>query len=326
MDNSSLRVVFAGTPDFAVSALESIVDSRHEVVGVVTNPDRPAGRGKKSRPPAVKKAALKADLPVYQPESIKSEEAEAQLRDWAPDVMVVAAYGHILPERILNLPEHGCLNIHASLLPKYRGAAPINWAIVRGEDETGVTIMQMDPGMDTGPMLLKARTEIGPLETGQDLHDRLAAMGADLIVEALEDLAAGELEPTSQDDDGATYAPMLSTSDAEIDWSEPARRVADHIRGFNPWPGAYSYFERDGDRDRIKFHLARPAEDLGQTLDGADLQPGEVLEADPGADRLVVACGEGAIEVLEIQGPGRRKMEAGDFLNGYDLEVGDCFG
>lgn len=312
-----MNVVFAGTPDFSVEALRRLAESSHDVVGVLTNPDRPRGRGRDPLPPPVKETALAYDIDVFQPDDVDDPEVVEQLESWNPDVMVVAAYGQILPEEILELPTYGCLNIHASLLPKYRGAAPINWAIVRGETETGVTIMQMDAGLDTGPMLLKKRVDIDPLETGQELHDELAELGAEAIIEALEALEAGGLEATPQDDDEATYAPMLSKSDGAIDWSVSAEDVANHIRGFNPWPGAYSELRLDGDTKRIKFHLARPVDGEGE--------PGEVIEADRKAGRLVIACGEGAIESLELQAPGRKRMDAGDFLNGNDLSVGDQF-
>ena len=317
----SLRLVYAGTPEFSVPSLEALDESDHKLVGVFTNPDRPRGRGRDPLPPPVKEAATGRDIEVAQPESMDSDEAAATLEEWRADVMVVCAYGQILPERILETPRMGCINIHASLLPKYRGAAPINWAIVRGERETGVTIMEMEPGLDTGPMLLKDRVDIEPLTTAGELHDELSELGARLIVEAVNGLDRGELEATDQDDDRATYAPKLSKSDGEIDWMKSAEDVANHIRGLNPWPGAFSHHRVDDDA-RIKFHLARPVDPTGPT----DGEPGEVLEADPSRGRLVIGCGEGAIECLEIQAPGRQKMEAGDFLNGYDIEAGDQFG
>ncbi len=315
-ERAPLRLVYAGTPEFAVPALEALDDSRHEVVGVVTNPDRPRGRGRDPLPPPVKRAALERDIEVAQPESIDSRAAASRLEGWRPDAMVVCAYGQILPEHVLELPRLGCLNIHASLLPKYRGAAPIHWAILRGEQETGVTIMQMEPGLDTGPMLLRERVEIGGRTTAGELHDELAGLGAELVVEAVDGLAAGELEPTPQEDDAASYAPKLSSSDGEIDWTKPARKVADHIRGMNPWPGAFSHHEAGGG-ERIKFHLAEPVDGEGR--------PGEVLEVDPKSGRLVIACGEGAIACLEVQAPGGQKLAAGDFLNGYEIAVGDRF-
>ncbi|MFB6265047.1 MAG: methionyl-tRNA formyltransferase [Bradymonadaceae bacterium] len=317
VDAAPLRVVFMGTPDFAVPALEAIDASRHAVVGVVTKPDRPRGRGRDPRPSAVKRAALERELPVLQPDAIDDPEAIDQLEAWRPDVAVVAAYGQILPPEVLALPDEGCLNIHASLLPKYRGAAPINWAVVEGESETGISIMKMDEGLDTGPVALRERVEIGPLETAGDLHDRLAEIGAERIVDALDDLAADALSLESQDDDRATHAPKLSSDDGRIDWTESGERIANEIRGFNPWPGAFSFHRRDGESHRIKFHLARPSDREGA--------PGEVLVADASSGELIVGAGEGAVECLELQAPGRRTLEAADFLNGYTLEPGDRF-
>ncbi len=313
-----LRVVYMGTPDFAVPALEALIDSHHEVVGVFTQPDRKSGRGKKVRRPPVKVVAEEAGVPVYQPKRVKkNDEAYETLRGWNPDVVVVAAYGQILPERILDVPPLGCVNIHASLLPKYRGAAPINWAIVNGEEKTGVTIMQMDVGLDTGPMLEKYEVPIPPEMTAQELHDRLAELGREVIVDALDRLAAGQLEPTPQDDEASSYAPMLSKEDGHIDWTKSADAVANHIRGFNPWPGAFAFHERDGEKTRIKFHRARPVE--------GDGEPGEVLEVDVSGERLVVACGEGAIECLEVQAPCRKAMGVRDFLCGYEINAGEHF-
>lgn len=311
-----MRIVFAGTPDFAVPTLEALAESDHQLVGVITNPDRPRGRGSDPLPSPVKRAAVERDIPVYQPEEIDREATE-KLEAWAPDAVVVAAYGQILPEWFLEWPDRGCINVHASLLPKYRGAAPIHWAILEGEDETGVTIMEMEPELDTGPILLQEAVEIGALETAESLHDRLANLGARLAVEALDRMERGDVAPTPQDDDAATYASKLSKSDGRIDWSEPAEAVANRIRGLNPWPGAFSELPRDGESERLKFHLAEPTD--------GDGEPGEVLEADPSGDRLVIACGEGAISVLEIQAPGGQKLDAGDFLNGYELERGDQF-
>jgi methionyl-tRNA formyltransferase len=313
----SLRVVYMGTPDFAVEALEALIASHHEVVGVFTQPDRQSGRGKKLRPPPVKVVARQADVPVFQPESFKTDEAYEQLAGLEPEVVVVAAYGQILPQRVLDIPRLGCVNIHASLLPKYRGAAPINWAIVHGEETSGVTLMQMEAGLDTGPILSVHEVPIPADMTAQQLHDQLAQLGAEVIVEGLDGLARGELEPTPQDDERSSYAPMLSKEDGHIDWSESSVDIANKIRGFNPWPGTYAFHELDGDKGRVKFHRAHPVD--------ADGEPGEVLEADASAGRLVIACGEGAIEVDEIQAPGRKAMSARDFLNGYDIERGEQF-
>jgi methionyl-tRNA formyltransferase len=318
-NKQSLRVVYMGTPDFAVPALEALIDSHHEVVGVFTQPDRESGRGKKVRRPAVKIVAEQADVPVFQPDRVKkNDEAFEALAQWEPDVVVVAAYGQILPESILELPRLGCVNIHASLLPKYRGAAPINWAIVHGEDTTGVTIMQMDVGLDTGPMLESHEVPIPADMSAQQLHDRLAGLGGEVIVEALDKLDAGELEPTPQDDQASSYASMLSKRDGQIDWTKSGNEVANHVRGFNPWPGAYArHLTADDDTTRIKFHRARHVDAHGE--------PGEVLEADASDGRLVIACGEGAIECVEVQAPGRKAMDARDFLNGYEIDAGDRF-
>jgi len=255
-------------------------------------------------------------MPVYQPEKLDREATE-KLGKWAPDAVVVAAYGQILPEWFLEWPDHGCINVHASLLPKYRGAAPINWAIIEGEEETGVTIMEMEPELDAGPVLSREAVDIGGLETAESLHDRLAELGAGLAVETLDRLERDAVEAEAQDDEAATYAPKLSKSDGRIDWSEPAEAVANRIRGLNPWPGAFSELERDGESERLKFHLAEPTDGDGES--------GEVLAADPGSEQLTVACGEDAVSVLEIQAPGGEKLGAGDFLNGYDLTPGDRF-
>lgn len=318
--SDGLRIVFAGTPEFAVPALEHVAASRHDLVGVITNPDRARGRGSEPQPPPVKVAAQSRDVPVHQPESVGSEDSMARIRAFEPDVLVVAAYGQILPEELLELPTRDCINIHASLLPKYRGAAPINWAIVEGEEETGISIMEMEPDLDTGPVLMDESVEIGPLETAEQLHDRLAALGADLIVDALDALDAGEVEKTPQDDSKATYAPKLSKSDGAIDWTDSGESIARRIRGFHPWPGTFSFHHRDGDRTRISFQLARAAD-----IAASDAAPGDVLEADASEGRLTIAAGEGAVEILKLQAAGRRAMEVDDFLNGHTIEPGDRF-
>ncbi len=320
-----LRIVYMGTPDFAVPALEALIKSRDEVVGVFTNPDRRSGRGKKVTPPPVKDAAEAAGIPVFQPPKARGPEVVAQLKEWAPDVIVVAAYGQILKTDVLHLPRHGCLNIHASLLPKYRGAAPINYAIMAGEEESGVTIMQMDEGLDTGPMILKQKTPIAPLETAQELHDRLAEMGAELIVDVMRLLHLDSVTKIPQDDDQASWAPMLKKSDGEIMWGRGAREIADQIRGLNPWPGCFSFLERPDEPERIKFHLARrlsPSEANGHA--GPD-EPGRVLRADPADGELWIATGEGILKCLEVQAPGRKAMDVASFLNGFDLQEGDLF-
>lgn len=313
-----------GTPDFAVPSLRALIQSRHDVVGVVTNPDRRSGRGKKITPTPVKSLALEHEIEVYQPKKLrKNDEALAKLTAWAPDMIVVAAYGQILPVSILKLPEHGCLNVHASLLPAYRGAAPINWCIVRGEEVSGVTIMEMEAGLDTGPMILKGETPIPSEMTAQQLHDALAEQGAELLPRAIDGLLDGSLTPEPQDHDAATWAPMISKEDGLIDWNASAKQVSDLIRGFNPWPGAYTFHHLpDGAIEGpIKMHLAAPCELSG------DFEPGQVVEADAPSERLVIACGDGrGISCVSIQAPGRRAMGVRDFLNGYELGSSDRFG
>ncbi|MBA2663710.1 MAG: methionyl-tRNA formyltransferase [Bradymonadaceae bacterium] len=316
-DSAPLRIVYMGTPDFAVPALQALIASRHEVVGVVTNPDRPSGRGKRLAPPPVKVVAEQAGLEVYQPERLRDDEAYAHIAAWRPDVMVIAAYGQILRQRMLDLPRHGCINIHASLLPGYRGAAPINWCIVRGEAQSGITIMEMERGLDTGPMLARRAVAIAIDQSSQELHDVLAALGAEMIVEVIEGLSRGELVAEAQDDSLSSYAPMLTKEVGLIDWQKPAREVHDHIRGFNPWPGAYAFFGPAAAGERIKFHRSRPVEGRGV--------PGEVLEADASRGRLVIACGQGAIEAIELQAPGKKAMKAADFLRGFTIAVGSRF-
>lgn len=312
----ALRVVYMGTPEFAVPALQALIASRHEVVGVVTNPDKPSGRGRKLTPPPVKVAAEAAGIEVFQPKGLRKPDPQAHIRAWRPDIIIVAAYGRILPPEVLQIPPMGCLNIHASLLPAYRGAAPIQWCIVRGERASGVTIMQMAEGLDTGAMLLKGTVPIAPLDTAQHLHDKLSPLGATLLMQALDGLLDGTITPEEQDDSLATWAPIIRKEDAYIDWSLSAQAVADRIRGFNPWPGAATDLARGEERVRIKIQLARPVEGLSG-------EPGSVVEVD--SARLVIACGEGAIECLELQAPGRRSMGVRDFLNGFSIQAAERF-
>lgn len=306
-----LRVVYMGTPEFAVPALEVLSASPHDVVGVFTNPDRPSGRGKRLTPSPVKRFAVDHSIPAFQPERVRrNAEALDTLCGWEPDVVVVTAYGQILPQTILDVPRLGCVNIHASLLPRHRGAAPLNWCIIRGDEETGVTTMLMEAGLDTGPMLLQERTPIGELETAGELHDRLAQIGAQMIVPTIEGLADGSIEPKRQDDTLATYAPMMSKETGRIDWTAPAEDVANLVRGVNPWPGAFATLSGD----RIKIHLARVV--------AGSAAPGEVVDSDR---RLVVACGEEAVEILRLQAPGARAMDAQAFLNGAEIALGARF-
>ncbi len=308
--SQALRVVYAGTPEFAVPALQALLDSRHAVVAVYTQPDRPAGRGRKLRPSPVKALAQTHDLPVEQPARLKGSETLERLAGYAPDVMVVAAYGLILPQRVLALPAHGCLNIHASLLPRWRGAAPIQRALLAGDTETGVTIMQMAPGLDTGAMLLKRACPIRDTETAASLHDRLATLGAEALLATLEQLVAGELQPEPQDEAAACYAAKLDKAEAALDWCEPAVVLARQVRGFNPWPIAYTYYQGQP----LRIWAATP---LAADAEVAARQPGEIVAAT--AAGIDVATGQGILRITELQLPGGKPLAAGQFLNARSL-------
>lgn len=299
-----MRLVFAGTPDFAATALKALLDAQHTVVGVYSQPDRPAGRGRKLMPSPVKQVALDAGIPVFQPESLKSEAAQQELADLKPDVMIVAAYGLILPKAVLDIPRHGCLNIHASLLPRWRGAAPIHRALAAGDRETGITIMQMDEGLDTGAMLLKTRTLIRDTDTGGSLHDRLADMGGDAIVEALRLLAKGELSGEAQNDDSACYAHKLVKDEGHLDWSGDAADIERLVRAFNPWPGTYT----DLEQQRIRIHAATALTDT------SGKPAGTVLKRE--REGIDVACGTGTLRITRVQLPGSRAQSVNDLING----------
>ncbi len=303
-----MKVAFAGTPEFAREALQALHTAGHELVLVLTQPDRPAGRGMKMQASPVKQLALELGLPLAQPRSLRLDgkfadeaaAAQAALQAAAPDVMVVAAYGLILPGWVLALPAHGCLNIHGSVLPRWRGAAPIHRAIEAGDTETGITIMQMDAGLDTGDMLRVARTPIHADDTTGTLHDRLAALGAQLIVQSLDDVAQGRLQPVAQDGTQATYAHKIAKSESAMDWLQPAEVLARRLRAFDPFPGGSSELAGQA----VKLWRAQAVPGTGQ--------PGQLLHTDDG--RLVVACGEGALELLELQLPGGRRITAREFV------------
>ncbi len=302
-----LNLVFLGTPHFAVPSLQALAAGGHRIAAVFTQPDRPKGRGREFAFSPVKEAALALGLPVHQPEKIRQPDVVDQLRRIRPDAMVVVGYGQIIPRSIIDIPPLGIINVHASLLPKYRGAAPVQWAIASGETRTGVTTMRIDAGLDTGDMLLKWDCEIGAEESAVELGARLAEAGARLLTETLDGLAHNRITPQPQNHGEATLAPKLKKEDGLIDWSWPARKIDCRIRGFQPWPGGFTTFRGQ----ILQIHRARPA---GA---GADLTPGVLL---PGRRRLAVACGEGtALEVLELQLPGRKRVTAEDFQHGHHL-------
>ena len=310
------KIAFMGTPEFAVPSLRALAeDGRYEIVGVFCQPDRPAGRGKKLTACPVKQCALERGLPVYQFERIRRPEGVQQLRALAPDAVVTAAFGQILTQELLDIPVHGTVNVHASLLPGYRGPAPINWCIVNGEAKTGVTIMRTDIGIDTGDILSAVETPIGALETAGELTLRLADIGAKLLTETLPAYLSGALTPVPQDPEKASYQPMLDKAMGEIDWSLPARDIACRVRGFNPWPGAAT----DMPEGRLKLYLARPVDC------DADAAPGTVIASGP-KEGLVVRCGEGALEIMELQAPGGKRMAAKAYLMGKKIAVGTVFG
>ncbi len=293
-----------GTPEFAVPALYGLIATQ-EVVGVVTQPDRPAGRGRQLTPPPVKVVAREAGIPVYQPKSLRNEEAAGLLWEWAPELIVVAAFGQILRPHVLDLPDHGCLNVHASLLPRWRGAAPIQQAILAGDSQSGVSLMRMDEGLDTGPVYVRRAIPIGPQDTAADLHDRLAELGANLLAEKLDDIVVGRLPAEPQDDSLATYARLIKKEDGAIDWRRPAVEIDRQIRAMTPWPGAYSRWQGK----RLKILEAAPADD-GALAAG---QPGQVVETEDGA---AVVTGQGAIHLACVQLAGRKATPIQEFLRG----------
>jgi len=308
-----LRVVFMGTPDFSVPALSEIVGAGHDVAAVYAQPPRRAGRGMEKRKSPVHSFAEEAALPIFTPKSLRSAEVQEELAALAPDVVVVAAYGLILPLAVLQTPPLGCLNIHASLLPRWRGAAPIQRAIMAGDKETGVMIMKMEEGLDTGPVALADRLLIGPDATGGEIHDQLALMGAALLLTALEMLERGELTFTPQPTDGVTYAQKISKDETRIDWAKPGQQVHNHIRGLSPYPGAWFEALLGGKAERVKV--------LRSVLVPGKGDPGHLLDAN-----LTVACSSQAVRLTQVQRPGKRPIGGADFLRGFPLGRGTQFG
>lgn len=306
-----MRIVFMGTPDFAVPSLQALIDAGHDVCAVYTQPDKPQGRKQILTAPPVKTLALEHDIPVFQPNTLKNEDEQARLRELAPEVIIVVAYGKLLPKAVLDIPPHGCINVHGSLLPRWRGAAPIQWAVIAGDEMAGVTTMQMAEGLDTGDMLLTYETKVGEKETAGELFDRLAQSGAELLIETLVQL--DEIIPRPQDDAQSCYAHMLDKQMAVIDWSKSAHEIDCLIRGLNPWPIALTTLSGE----RLKVFAAEKANGNGE--------PGTVLEANP-KKGLTVACGEGALRLTEIQLVGGKRMKATDFLRGHAIEVGTKLG
>jgi len=307
-----IRTVFMGTPDFALDTLRGLIEAGVPLVGVYTQPDRPKGRGKKMTPPPVKELALEQKIPVFQPQKLRDPQAVAELQALAPDLIVVVAYGQILPQAVLDIPKHGCINVHASLLPKYRGAAPINKVIVDGESETGVTTMLMDIGLDTGDMLVKRSMSIGADETAGQLHDRMAPLGREAMDETLRQLCAGTLKPQKQNEADTCYASMMKKEDGLIDWSLPAQTIHNLVRGLDPWPAAYTSLNGE------TLKISKTAVEAGSAAAGS------VVSSDESG--VCVACGEGVLRIGELQLPGKRKMLAADFLRGHSLAVGSDLG
>jgi len=306
---TALRVAFAGTPEFAVPALQALIHSRHEVVGVLTQPDRPKGRGQQLAASPVKQAAQAHDIAVSQPLTLKTEAGRVELAAWQPDVLVVVAYGLILPQAVLDLPRLGCVNIHASKLPRWRGAAPIQRAILAGDSHTGVSIMRMDAGLDTGPVILERIVEIAPTDTGGSLHDKLSQLGAPALLDALDALAAGTAQLHAQPVEGVTYASKIDKAEALIDWSRGASEIERQVRAFNPWPIAETRLEGE----QLRVHGARAVTSSA----GADAAPGTIVAIESTA--ILVRCGQGVLAMTDIQRPGRKPVAARDFANTREL-------
>lgn len=308
-----MKILFMGSAAFAVPSLKALADSKHEIIEVVTQPDKPAGRGRHITPCPVAIVAAKLGLSLYQPRSVKKPEPLEHFQKLAPELIAIVAYGKILPKELLNLPPYGCVNVHASLLPKYRGAAPINWAIVNGETETGVTTMRISEELDAGDILLSCKTAIDEAEDAVGLHDRLAPTGADLLMKTIDGIENGTIKATPQDHSKATYAPIIKKEDGHIDWERDADEIYNMVRGFKPWPGTFTALAGK----TLRVHEAAPSgEESGHA-------PGTIVG---GEKNLAVACGRGILYLLEVQIEGKKKMCAADFLRGHRMEVGTKLG
>lgn len=305
-----MRVIFMGTPDFAVNTLEEIIKAGHEVVLVVTQPDKPKGRGNAMQFPPVKECALSHDLTVFQPAKVREDASVEYIRSFAPDIIIVAAFGQILPKSILDLPKYGCVNVHASLLPKYRGAAPIQWAVINGDEITGVTTMRMDVGLDTGDMIAKKQVRLAADETGGSLFDKLAQVGAELCVETMKMLEDGTATFTPQDNEASSHTKMISKELGDIDWKKPAVEIERLVRGLNPWPSAYTHL----DNKAFKIWNARVVESDNSCA------PGCIWKVTKNS--MVIQTGDGGLELLEVQLAGKKRMDAGAFLRGYPVAEG----
>ncbi len=317
-----MKVVFMGTPDFAVGSLKALVEAGHEIVLVVTQPDREKGRGREVQYTPVKEYALEQNLPVYQPQKIKTPEAVAYLRGFEADIFVVAAFGQILSQEILDMPKYGCVNVHASLLPKYRGAAPIQWSIINGDDRTGVTIMQMNAGLDTGDILTQCSIPIEADETGDSLFDKLSGLGAQLLADTLPMIEKGEATPIPQDESQATHVKMLDKSMGKLDWFKSALTLEHMVRGLNSWPGAYCSFRGK----TLKVWMAKAvsmeqAQEMGLTVQ-KDVETGYVAAVTK--DAIYVQTGDGLLQLLEVQPESKKRMEVKNFLLGYPVQIGEA--
>ncbi len=311
-----MRILFMGTPEFSVPALECLLSSEHEVIGVVTQPDRPRGRRGVTRQSPVKERAVLAGIPLWQPERVRNEEFIRTVSELNPDAVVVSAFGQILPKKLLDIPRYGCLNIHASLLPRYRGAAPIQWAVINGEKETGITVMQMDPGLDTGDILRQQKISISDDETGDSLHDKLSVMGGPLLLQVLEEISAGTVIRTPQQGESC-YAPMLSRETGDVDWTQSAAQIERLIRGLDSWPSAYTHWQGR----IIKLWKAQPLP-LSSSDISSDICPGTVISCDDG---IQVMTGEGILKITQLQQEGRKRMDSDTYLRGAKLCPGDIF-